>query len=287
MSNWAMAALQLRRYIRVEYPNQLTLLFLTLQRLNSWLEWWTKTYLPSCFTLWRSKAYPKISLIVSSGTLVKQQCWPICPNAPGILWIGSWLQMMNLLRKRRQRPSNELHGFGMSLSSWARMQEIRKIIWYRTLSLTWMMLDHKRLFMIITWRFVQIRGLQGLWVLHPGRGLARANLTTAWLIWPMILGTPHPTWVRHLVRIWTLARKGCASWHPTKMRKAWAWPMADSWHQLPLHSMGGAQRNVSSGRGNNHEGSRCMGRSGLTLRAGSTIGFAQVNLGEVLSLDVL
>ncbi len=82
---WVTAAPQLRRYIRVDYPNQLKLLFLTCQRLSSWLEWWTKTYLLSCFTLCRSKDYPTISLIVSSGTLVKEQCF---------LWIGSWLQRM-------------------------------------------------------------------------------------------------------------------------------------------------------------------------------------------------
>jgi hypothetical protein len=43
----------------------------------------------SCFTLCRSKAYSKISLIVSSETIVKQQCWPTCPPAPGILQIES------------------------------------------------------------------------------------------------------------------------------------------------------------------------------------------------------
>ncbi len=38
------------------------------------------------FTLCRSKAYPKTSLIASSsGTLMKQQCWPTCSAAPGIL----------------------------------------------------------------------------------------------------------------------------------------------------------------------------------------------------------
>jgi hypothetical protein len=68
----------------------------------------------------------------------------------------------DLLIKRRQRLLKELHGFEMSSGFWARMQGTRKSIWHQTLSLTWMMLDCKRPFMIVTRRLTQIRGLQGL-----------------------------------------------------------------------------------------------------------------------------